>query len=52
MVSLFSSFKFRRNHTIGSESTRTVGSLAKSHFVDLQVEGLKPLPQDSQGWER
>jgi hypothetical protein len=51
-ASLFSSFKFRRNQTVGSESTRTVGSLAQSHFIDLRVEGLKPLPQDSRGRER
>jgi hypothetical protein len=51
-VSLFSSFKFGRNRTVGSGSTRTVGSLAKSHFVDSRVEGLKPLPQDSRGRER
>ena len=45
-------FKFRRNQTVGYGSTRTVGSFAKSHFVDSRGEGLKPLPQDLRGHER
>ena len=41
----------QENRTIGSKSTRAIGSFVNSHFGDSRVEGLKTLHQDSRNRE-
>jgi hypothetical protein len=48
---VFFKCKLRRNWTVGSKSTRVVGSLVNSHFGDSRVEGPKTLHQDSRNRE-
>jgi hypothetical protein len=48
---VFFKCKLRRNRTIGSKSTRAIGSLVNSHFGDSRVEGPKTLHQDSRNRE-
>jgi hypothetical protein len=48
---VFLKCKLRRNRTVGSKSTRAVGSLVNSHFGYSQVEGPKNLHQDSRNRE-
>jgi hypothetical protein len=43
--------KLKRDWTVGSKSTRVVGSLVDSHFGDSRVEGPKTFHQDSRNRE-